>query len=186
MIERLQQILADQPLDHIITGHQHVIGFAVGDFDVHLLVGVKILHNDGGAGGCFKVLQDVLAGVFAPVIEVKRLAGIGQSRGCAADARYREAADHDGRQCQCGRQQHFASGEFRCALAFGDEAGCQIDEQQHDGDDDHHQCGDGVDTGVDTLAHGIDHNAEILDAAAGNEIRNDEIIDRHRKGDQRT
>ena len=77
----MQLLFPDQPLDHVITGNQDIIGGTGGQFGIHLLVGgiPVIVYLD--AVLFFKVVNDVHVDVFAPVVDVQRLAGKGRRFG---------------------------------------------------------------------------------------------------------
>ena len=76
MIKFLKEIFFDKTLNHIITWNQDVVTFPVGNFDIHLFVGIKVFHDNGSTGLFFKVGNDVFTDIFSRHIDVKCLAGI--------------------------------------------------------------------------------------------------------------
>ena len=116
---------------------------------------------------------------------MKGLACIGQVATAAAqrgdsDAGYgHRCYSHAGHQPLMG-----GSLGFFCLL--GSHYRDHVDDDQQQGDDQYYQGGDGVDAGVHTLTHGVDHDTQVLDTASGDEIGNDEIVDGHGESDQST
>ena len=61
-----------------------------------------------------------------------------------------------------------------------------IDEHEHGCDEQYNQCGNRIDARVDPFAHRVNRDAQIFHTAASDKIRNDKIINRHRKCNQCT
>ena len=68
MIQRQDQIIFNHPFNHIIAGDNHIIGIgAGGKLGPHILVAGKSIVNYPNAGFRFKIVQQLLIQIIAPV-----------------------------------------------------------------------------------------------------------------------
>ena len=117
IIQLLQVTFIDQPLNHIITGDQDIIRFSVCHFDIHLFIGIKDFHNYSTTGFFFKIADDILTGVFAPVIYMQGLSLVFAGRFTTAQTRenqdcYKSNCSH------CQRNHFFTSADLLFILTF--------------------------------------------------------------------
>ena len=137
MVELLQIIFLNQTLDHVITRNEDVVGFAVGNFNIHLFIGIKVFHNDFGSGLFFKVLNNIFSRIFAPVVNVKCLTFIGPGRICGSEAGEEHSADKD--RCRCEGRNPFFAADFLMDRVLCRQHRGHIDNNEHYGNDDNHK-----------------------------------------------
>ena len=70
LVERLEEVLLHQALDHVVRRDHHVVAVTRHELGVHHLVGVEVFDDDAHAELLFKVGDDILAQILAGEIEL--------------------------------------------------------------------------------------------------------------------
>ena len=192
LVERLEEVLFHQALDHVVRRDHHVVAVTRHELGVHHLVGVEVFDDDAHAELLFKVGDDILAQILAGEIELQDVAAV-LLDGLSTLALLGDACAH--RAAENGQHQHacddrhglvaYGAGSLAVLLALFTydrhdvhHAERQRNEQDHDG-------GECVDRGIDALGHRVNQDRDVVHAVARRKIGDNEVIEAHREGDER-
>ena len=98
-IQRLEQIVLDHFLDHVIGRAYQIVGDGAGlDFRIHDLIGFKFFIDDLNACFFLKHVKDFRVNIFAPVVDDHLFCAGSQIRSAVINAAAGDDNDHQHRQ----------------------------------------------------------------------------------------